>query len=121
MTTNPHVNVDTEWSRYGDGFYPDSGYALWDDTEMSNLDENGEPYVYSLTVNVPKRFSEEKALHIHAKLIDDTMEVFTKTNPNPQKAWAKIVVTTQATENETATPHTYTDENGVEKPKHGVY
>lgn len=121
MTMNPHVNVDTEWSQYGDRFYPDNGYALWDDAEASNLDENREPQVFSLTINVPKKFSEEKSPHIWAKLIDDTMEVFAKTNPSPQKARAKTAIAAHNAVNGTASSCTYIDENGVEKPKRGVY
>lgn len=76
MTLNPHVIVDTESSSHVDKFYPDEGYALWQDDEYDNLDENGNPYQYYLQKNIRKVASEAAAPHIWAKLIDDTMEVY---------------------------------------------
>lgn len=78
MTLNPNVNVDTTLSQVSDKFYPDNGYALWWDEEEGNLDENGEPICYWLSMHIPKRYSEERAPHIWAKLIDETMEVYGK-------------------------------------------
>lgn len=71
MTLNEHVNVDITQD-YADVFTPDEGYALWDDTETSNMDENGNPIVYVQTMIVPKSRSEALALHIQAKLIEVT-------------------------------------------------
>lgn len=71
MTLNPNVNVDTESNQCIDHFYPDEGYALWDDQETGNLDENGNPYQYYLQMNIQKRQSEVRAPHIWAKLIDE--------------------------------------------------
>lgn len=113
MTLNEHVNVDTERYSFGDRFYPDDGYALWDDTYTDNLDENGNPYTYSLQIIVPKANSVETAPHIWAKLIDDTMEVFGKIPGQSE-------VMTLALDEEVSS-HTYIDENGVEQMKKGVY
>lgn len=101
MNLNPHINVDTESNPYVDKFYPDEGYAMWRDNEEANLDENGQPMQYYLQYNCQKRFSESEAPHIWAQLIDDTMEVYGRPS-NPEAA-------------------TYTDENGVEREKKGVY
>lgn len=78
MILNPNVNVDTESSAYVDKFYPDDGYALWQDDEEGNLDENGQPLQYYLQKNIRKIASEAAAPHIWAKLIDETMEVYGK-------------------------------------------
>lgn len=75
MTLNPNVNVNTTAYENADEFTPDEGYALWDDTEETNMDEDGNPIVYSLVMIVPKRHSETLAPHIWAKLIDETMDV----------------------------------------------
>lgn len=76
MTLNEHVTVNTELSQYAYRFYPDEGYVLWRDDELENLDENGQPYCYWRSIDVPVRACEELAPHIFAKLIDDTMEIF---------------------------------------------
>lgn len=70
MTLNDHVNVDTTQYERADVFIPDDGYALWDDTEVPNMDENGNPMVYVLTMIVPKSRSEALAPHIWARLIE---------------------------------------------------
>ena len=114
MTLNPNVNVDTEYNQYVDRFYPDEGYALWRDNEEGNLDENGQPYQYYLQYQCQKRFSESEAPHIWAKLIDETMEVFSKVN---QPAVMSLGLDDEPSE----TSHTYIDENGVEREKKGVY
>lgn len=115
MILNPNVNVDTEKNKYCDIFTPDDGYALWDDTETDNLDENGEPMLYWLTMMIQKSHSEERAPHIWAKLIDYTMEVYGK----PDKP--EIMRATLSNENDNNVSNTYIDENGVERPKKGVY
>lgn len=115
MILNEHVNVDTTSNQYSDIFTPDEGYALWDDTEIGNLDENGQPYCYWLQMHISKRHSEENAPHIWAKLIDETMEVFGKTDPNQPE------LMTLGLDEETEVSHTYVDENGVVRPKKGVY
>lgn len=80
---NPNVNLDTNYSQYADKFTPDEGYALWRDNETGNLDPvTGEPLCYWLTITSLKRNTEAYAPHIWAKLIDETMEVYGKTNPN---------------------------------------
>ena len=75
MNLNEHVNLDTT-KTYGDIFTPDEGYALWNDAEEGNFDENGQPIKYSLTIITPKSKTEILAPHIWAKLIDETMEVY---------------------------------------------
>lgn len=115
MTLNPNVNVDTESSAYVDTFYPDEGYALWQDDEEGNLDENGQPLQYYLQKNIRKVASEAAAPHIWAKLIDDTMEVYGNVNQ-------PAVMSLGLDDEEPAeASHTYIDENGEEKPKKGVY
>lgn len=76
MTLNPNVNVNTERFTNADHFYPDEGYALWRDNEEGNLDENGQPIIYNLQINVPKTRSAAYAPHIWARLIDESMEVY---------------------------------------------
>lgn len=115
MTLNPNVNVDTESNQYTDKFYPDEGYALWDDTEEYNLDENGQPLQYYLQLNILKRRSETLAPHIWAKLIDETMEVYGKDPNQPEVATFGLRDTSEPVS------HTYIDENGVEHQKKGVY
>lgn len=116
MTLNPNVNVDTEYNRYVDKFYPDEGYALWRDNEEGNLDENGQPYQYYLQMQIQKNASEATAPHIWAKLIDETMEVFGNVN-QPEAATYGMRRSVAPTE----PSHTYIDENGVEREKNGVY
>lgn len=121
MTLNEHVIVDTTSSTTQDIFYPEDGYALWEDDEETNLNpETGEPLCYWLQIRYPKTwqgnpYSEQRAPHIWAKLIDETMEVFNTGN--------QTQVMTLSLDDEPAAPvsHTYIDENGVEKPKKGVY
>lgn len=74
MTLNGHVTVDTTQYEKADVFIPDDGYALWDDTETSNMDGNENPMVYVLTMIVPKSRSEALAPHIWARLIEPGME-----------------------------------------------
>ena len=76
MTLNEQVNVNTTQSQYADIFTPDDGYALWRDNEDGNIDENGNPFIFSLQMRVPKTISETYAPHIRAKENDDTMEVY---------------------------------------------
>lgn len=76
LILNPNVNVNTTQSLYADIFTPAEGYALWDDTETGNLDENGNPLVYWYQFRIPKSLSEEKSVHIWAKLIEDGMGVY---------------------------------------------
>ena len=80
IVLNPNVNLDTNYSQYADKFTPDEGYALWRDNETGNLDENGNPICYWLIITSLKRNTEAYAPHIHAKLIDETMEVYGKGN-----------------------------------------
>lgn len=117
MILNPNVNVDTELNASADKFYPDDGYALWRDNEEGNLDENGEPICYWLQINVPKSISEERAPHIWAKLIDETMEVYGKIPGQPEVATYGL----RKTANDTEGSHSYIDENGVVRQKKGVY
>lgn len=120
MNLNEHVNVDTIFNQYCDIFTPDDGYALWDDTEIGNLDEEtGEPLCYWLQMQIQKSISETQAPHIWAKLIDETMEVFGKTDPNQPEVATFNLRRSSPTAEETS--HTYIDENGVEREKRGVY
>lgn len=114
--TNVNVNIDTESSVYVDTFYPDDGYALWEDNEEGNIDENGEPMQYYFQKNVVKLHSESVAPHIFAKLIDDTMEIIG--NPNPGVSTFGLRAPSGE---EGEVSHTYIDENGVERRKRGVY
>lgn len=115
MTLNPNVNVDTEYNQYVDRFYPDEGYALWQDNEEGNLDENGQPMSYFLHKQVNKRRSEATAPHIWAKLIDETMEVFGNVGMPEVATYGLRNVDVEEPS------HTYIDENGVERMKKGVY
>ena len=117
MTLNPNVNIDTGLNPYADHFYPDEGYALWRDNEDGNLDEIGQPLQYVLQINIPKNQSQAAASHIWAKLIDETMESF-YTPPVAAYSMRRMAVPAADT---TETSHTYTDENGVEREKKGVY
>lgn len=76
MTPNPNVNVDTEYSTLAVRFYPDEGYALWQDDEEGNLDENGNPMQYYHQKIIRKVAAENAAPHIWAKLIDETEGVY---------------------------------------------
>lgn len=76
LTLNPNVNADTERISNAVVFTPTDGYALWRDNEEGNLDENGQPICYWLTMIVPNFVAESRAPHIWARLIDDTMEVY---------------------------------------------
>lgn len=115
MTLNSNVNVDTESSAFVDTFYPDEGYALWQDDEYDNLDENGQPHQYYLQKNIRKVASEAASPHIWAKLIDDTMEVYSKAN---QPAVMSLGLDDEGAANAS---HTYIDENSIEREKKGVY
>lgn len=119
IETSDHVNLEVISEHYYK-FAPDEGYALWDDTEEGNLDENGEPMCYWLTIICPNENSAIKSSpHIWAKLIDETMEVFGDTDPNePEVAVFSMRGRSVEPEEES---HTYIDENGVERPKRGVY
>lgn len=114
MNLNPNVNVNTDRFERADVFTPELGYALWNDTETGNLDEEtGEPLCYWLEMIVPKSISETQASHIWAKLIDETMEVFGTIPDMPEVATFSL--------RSAPTSHTYIDENGVEREKKGVY
>ena len=71
MILNPYVKVDSEANPYVDKFYPEEGYVLWRDNEEDNLDENGMPIIYHEQYNCLKRFSEEEALHVWAKSVEE--------------------------------------------------
>lgn len=71
MILNSHVLIDREKSKYADFFYPEDGYVLWRDNEVTNLDENGLPIFYYRQYNCLKRFFEEEALHIWTKPISE--------------------------------------------------
>lgn len=116
MTLNSNVNADTErFSGSAVVFTPDEGYALWRDNEEGNLDENGQPICYWLTMIVPISQAENYAPHIWAKLIDETMEVYGNVN-------RPAVMMLSLDDEESVEPsHTYIDENGVEREKKGVY
>lgn len=120
IETNEHVNYTVN-SIYGFvEFKPDDGYAMWMDDEEENLDENGEPMCYWLTIGCPNESRAiERAPHIWAKLIDETMEVFGDTDPNEPEV-ATFSMRGRSVEPEEDS-HTYIDENGVERPKRGVY
>lgn len=81
MTLNPYVTVDTTSSETVDTFYPEDGYVLWMDDEEGNLDpETGEPIYYWTRYAFFKTwhgepYSEKRAPHIWAKLIEPGMEV----------------------------------------------
>lgn len=76
MTINEHVNCDTESKSYCDTFYPDEGYALWEDTQTGNIDEIGNPIHYFLEMSNGKILTESRAPHIWARLIDEGMQVY---------------------------------------------
>lgn len=118
MTLNPNVNIDTGLNPYADHFYPDEGYALWRDNEDGNLDDGGQPLQYVLQINIPKNQSAAAASHIWAKLIDETMESF---YTPPAAAYGMRRMAAAESAETTETSHTYTDENGVEREKKGVY
>lgn len=131
LQLNEHVNAT--YDEYGVTFTPDNAYALWNDTEETNLDENGNPYQYYLQLFVQMRFAEEDAPHIWAKLIDETMEVYGKTDPNQPELMSvdepvvmkartmSLRSSADSSANTQETSHTYIDENGIERPKKGVY
>lgn len=80
MTLNEHVNYEVRYVLIG-VFTPDEGYALWDDTQEGNLDENGEPIHYYLSMQCGTSRAEERAPHIHARLIEEGMHVYGVTKP----------------------------------------
>lgn len=127
IQTNPNVNIKvTEYGHYQ--FTPDNGYAMWMDDEEGNMHpETGEPLCYWLTIRVPNEEQAiERAPHIWAKPIDETMEVFgkgsgteTQSVDQPAKARAmSLAADTAETDNNTS--HTYVDENGVVRQKRPV-
>lgn len=87
MTLNEHVTVDTTSSTRTDRFYPEAGYALYEDDDTSNMDPvTGEILCYWTSISYHKelngvKVSEERAPHIFAKLIEPGMDVFGTTNP----------------------------------------
>lgn len=105
-------NVGTQYK-----FYPADGYALWQDNEIGNLDENGQPHCYWYAIHCWDEAAAESAPHIWAKLIDETMEVFGKIPGQPEVATYGLRNTAEDTEES----HTYVDENGVVRQKKGVY
>lgn len=119
IQTNEHINVSTNQTYGYVEFTPDEGYAMWDDTEIGNIDEEtGEPICYWLTIICPNEQSAiESAPHIWAKLIDETMEVYGKVPGQPEVATYGL----RKTANDTEESHTYVDENGVVRQKKGVY
>lgn len=127
MSITCNENVNCEWSydyAYGSvyRFYPNEGYALWRDNEEGNLDEEtGEPMCYWHQILTDK--PEEYALHIWAKLIDETMIDYT-----PQQVSNSDIMTLGLDDdngnNSQITkkiPSTYIDENGIERDKRGIY
>lgn len=117
MTLNEHVWVDTTSSALTDRFYPENGYALYEDDDASNINpETGEILCYWTSISYRKINSEERAPHIFAKLIDETMQVFGNVNQP-----AVMALSLEDETDTTATSHTYIDENGVEKPKTPVF
>lgn len=123
MIVNENVIYDVwhDWHR----FRPKDGYALWRDDEEGNLDEEtGEPLCYWITILCPNEtIANKRALHIWAKLIDETMIDYTQQqvsnsdimtlgldddNGNNSQITKKI-------------PSTYIDENGIERDKRGIY
>lgn len=74
MTLNEHVNVEIT-ARVQVKFTPDEGYALWDDTQSGNIDENGEPIHYYLSMIMSRSNAEAAAPHIWARLIAEGMRV----------------------------------------------
>ena len=76
MTLNEHVKVDTTQD-FADVFAPDDGYALWDSSEESNMDDNGNPVIYVLNIFVPKSRSEAFATNVFAKPIEEGMIIAT--------------------------------------------
>lgn len=75
MTLNEHVNCSVEYG-FSYVFRPDEGYALWDDTQTGNLDENGEPIHYYMSMRMNKTNAESTAPHIWARLIEEGMQVY---------------------------------------------
>lgn len=71
---NEHVNCNAVLFAYE--FTPDDGYALYDDTQTENFDENGEPIHYFMRMIMSKSNAEEKSPHIWARLIEEGMEVY---------------------------------------------
>ena len=69
VTLNEHVTIDTEKSAYTDHFYPEDGYALYEDNNESNMDENGNIICYWKHLACRKEQTEEYAPHVFAKLI----------------------------------------------------
>lgn len=123
IVCNENVSCELELhGRYQDlyKFTPAVGYTLWRDNETGNLDpETGEPWCYWSSISATDTEVEEFAPHIWAKLIDETMEVFCDTNPNEPEV-ATFSMRGRSVEPEEDS-HTYIDENGVERPKRGVY
>lgn len=84
MTLNEHVNCIVEYGLLY-VFRPYEGYALWDDTQTGNLDENGEPIHYYMSMRMNKANAERLAPHIHARLIEEGMQVYGVTKPTGDK------------------------------------
>ena len=80
LNLNEHVNVDSNFL-FGVKFIPDDGYALWRDDMTGNLDENGQPIHYYLSMICGRSQAETIAPHIFARLIDDTMQVYGNGKP----------------------------------------
>lgn len=126
IACNEHVRCEVMWEGMGAtggtrySFLPDDGYALWRDNETGNIDpETGEPWCYWTSIDCWDDTAAEYASHIWAKLIDETMEIFGDTDPNEPEV-AMFSTRGRSVEPEEDS-HTYIDENGVERPKRGVY
>lgn len=130
IQTNEHINANTNEIYGFVDFAPDGGYAMWMDDEKGNLDpETGDPYCYWLSITVPnEERARERAPHIWAKLIDETMEIFGNTDPEQPVMKARAITMSlrkdqlddiEITSEEES--HTYIDENGEKRQKHGVY
>ena len=83
MNLSPHVIIDTTQSALTDHFYPEEGYALYEDDETTNMDpETGEILCYWKHLACFKTETESRIPHIFAKLIEEGMDVYGLNNSN---------------------------------------